>query len=79
MKIIGQLGILAVGSCCQYAVISRWSDENEIKTRALFEKIENEYRAEMLIRSHKHRTEMYTVSQHIQMLENSIKDFGKGP
>jgi hypothetical protein len=79
MKIIGQLCVLAVGSCCQYALFSRWSDENEIKTRALFEKMENEHRAELSIRTHKYRTEMYTVSQHVQVLENSIKDLRKGP
>jgi hypothetical protein len=78
MKIIRQIVVLAVGSCCQYAVISRWSDENEVKTKALFEKIENEHRAEILMRSHKHKTEIYAVSQHIQMLENSIKDIRKG-
>jgi hypothetical protein len=73
MKFIGQIGFLAFSTCGQYMIMTKWSENNELRINALFEKMENEHRAEMLMRTQKHKTDMYRISQHIEMLEKSIK------
>lgn len=65
-------GTMTIHAYLSVQMLSLKQDNSEMKTRLLFDKMENEHRAEMLMREQKHKTDIHAISQHIRELEKRI-------